>query len=45
MDLSEQGRAEAAQAGRELLREHLAVDIAFTSVLKRAIRTLWLHAR
>ena len=42
VDLSELGRAEAAQAGRELLREHLEVGIAFTSVLKRAIRTLWL---
>jgi 2,3-bisphosphoglycerate-dependent phosphoglycerate mutase len=42
VDLSELGRAEAAQAGRELLRERLAVDIAFTSVLKRAIRTLWI---
>ena len=42
VDLSEQGRAEAAQAGRELLKEQLGVDIAFTSVLKRAIRTLWI---
>jgi 2,3-bisphosphoglycerate-dependent phosphoglycerate mutase len=42
VDLSELGRAEAAQAGRELLREQLQVGIAFTSVLKRAIRTLWL---
>jgi 2,3-bisphosphoglycerate-dependent phosphoglycerate mutase len=42
VDLSEQGRAEAAQAGRELLHEHLEAHIAFTSVLKRAIRTLWL---
>jgi 2,3-bisphosphoglycerate-dependent phosphoglycerate mutase len=42
VDLSELGRAEAAQAGRELLREHLEVGIAFTSVLKRAVRTLWL---
>ena len=41
VDLSEQGRNEARQAGRELLREGLEVDIAFTSVLKRAIRTLW----
>ena len=41
VDLSEQGRQEARQAGRELLRENLSVDIAFTSVLKRAIRTLW----
>jgi 2,3-bisphosphoglycerate-dependent phosphoglycerate mutase len=42
VDLSELGRAEAAQAGRELVREHLEVGVAFTSVLKRAIRTLWL---
>ena len=42
VDLSAQGRAEAIQAGQELLREHLAADIAFTSVLKRAIRTLWI---
>lgn len=42
VDLSEQGRREAAQAGRELLREQFAIDIAFTSLLKRAIRTLWL---
>jgi len=41
VDLSAQGRAEAAQAGRELLGERLTVDVAFTSVLKRAIRTLW----
>jgi 2,3-bisphosphoglycerate-dependent phosphoglycerate mutase len=42
VDLSELGRREAAQAGRELVKEHIAVDLAFTSVLKRAIRTLWL---
>jgi 2,3-bisphosphoglycerate-dependent phosphoglycerate mutase len=42
VDLSEQGRNEAAQAGRELLTEKLDVDVAFTSVLKRAIRTLWI---
>jgi 2,3-bisphosphoglycerate-dependent phosphoglycerate mutase len=42
VDLSEQGLAEAAQAGRELLREKLEAHVAFTSVLKRAIRTLWL---
>ncbi len=42
VDLSQQGVAEARQAGKELLREGIAVDIAFTSVLKRAIRTLWL---
>jgi 2,3-bisphosphoglycerate-dependent phosphoglycerate mutase len=42
VDLTEQGRAEAAQAGSELVRERLDVGIAFTSVLKRAIRTLWI---
>jgi 2,3-bisphosphoglycerate-dependent phosphoglycerate mutase len=42
VDLSDQGRLEAAQAGRELLAEKLEPQIAFTSVLKRAIRTLWL---
>jgi 2,3-bisphosphoglycerate-dependent phosphoglycerate mutase len=42
VDLSAQGRHEASEAGRELLKEQLAIDIAFTSVLKRAIRTLWL---
>ena len=42
VDLSDLGRQEAVQAGRELLRENLQVHIAFTSVLKRAIRTLWL---
>jgi 2,3-bisphosphoglycerate-dependent phosphoglycerate mutase len=42
VDLSPQGLTEAAQAGREVLREHLTVDVAFTSLLKRAIRTLWI---
>ncbi len=42
VDLSPLGREEAARAGRELVSEKLAVDIAFTSVLKRAIRTLWI---
>jgi 2,3-bisphosphoglycerate-dependent phosphoglycerate mutase len=42
IDLSSQGLLEAAQAGRELQREKLEPQIAFTSVLKRAIRTLWL---
>lgn len=40
-DLSDLGRQEAAQAGRELLAEKIEPHIAFTSVLKRAIRTLW----
>ena len=42
VDLSDQGRAEAKSAGQELLREKISVDLAFTSVLKRAIRTLWI---
>jgi 2,3-bisphosphoglycerate-dependent phosphoglycerate mutase len=42
VDLSDLGRQEAAQAGRELQREGIEPHIAFTSVLKRAIRTLWL---
>src|SRR5438094_2405321 len=42
VDLADSGRAEAAQAARELLAQDVAVDVAFTSVLKRAIRTLWI---
>jgi 2,3-bisphosphoglycerate-dependent phosphoglycerate mutase len=41
VDLSEKGREEAAAAGREIERAGLAPKIAFTSLLKRAIRTLW----
>jgi 2,3-bisphosphoglycerate-dependent phosphoglycerate mutase len=42
VDLSDQGKAEAKQAGELLKGEGLTFDIAFTSVLKRAIRTLWI---
>lgn len=42
VDLSDLGRREAVQAGKELLGEAIEPHIAFTSVLKRAIRTLWL---
>ena len=42
VDLTDLGRVEAAQAGNEVLREGLKPDLAFTSVLKRAIRTLWI---
>jgi 2,3-bisphosphoglycerate-dependent phosphoglycerate mutase len=42
VDLSDLGREEAVFAGRELVRTGLEPQIAFTSVLKRAIRTLWL---
>ncbi|MDR3321741.1 MAG: 2,3-diphosphoglycerate-dependent phosphoglycerate mutase [Synergistaceae bacterium] len=40
--LSEKGEAEAAAAGRLLKSEGFSFDLAFTSVLKRAIKTLWL---
>jgi 2,3-bisphosphoglycerate-dependent phosphoglycerate mutase len=42
VDLTDLGREEANRAGRELLGEKLEPNIAFTSLLKRAIRTLWL---
>jgi 2,3-bisphosphoglycerate-dependent phosphoglycerate mutase len=42
VDLTAQGREEARQAGRTLAAAGLTFDIAFTSVLTRAIRTLWL---
>jgi 2,3-bisphosphoglycerate-dependent phosphoglycerate mutase len=42
VDLSAQGLEEAKEAGRLLKEEGIPFDIAFTSVLKRAIRTLWL---
>jgi 2,3-bisphosphoglycerate-dependent phosphoglycerate mutase len=42
VDLSDQGKAEARQAGRLLKAEGFTFDVAFTSVLKRAIRTLWI---
>ena len=40
--LSEQGTAEARIAGELLRREGYIFDVAFTSVLKRAIKTLWI---
>lgn len=42
VDLSEKGLQEAKKAGVILREENYAFDIAFTSVLKRAIRTLWI---
>ena len=42
VDLSEKGTEEAVQAGQLLLREGFVFDAAFTSVLRRAIKTLWL---
>jgi 2,3-bisphosphoglycerate-dependent phosphoglycerate mutase len=42
VDLSEKGMAEANEGGEVLKREGYTFDVAYTSVLKRAIRTLWL---
>ena len=42
VDLSEKGIEEALAAGKALKKEDFVFDIAFTSVLKRAIRTLWI---
>ncbi|MEH6433641.1 2,3-diphosphoglycerate-dependent phosphoglycerate mutase [Massilia sp. DD77] len=42
VDLTEKGIAEAKAAGRVLKEAGFTFDIAYTSVLKRAIRTLWL---
>ena len=42
VDLSEKGIDEAHDAGRVLKKEGYTFDVAYTSVLKRAIRTLWL---
>jgi len=42
VDLSAKGIAEAEEAGKSLRDNGYSFDVAFTSVLKRAIRTLWL---
>ncbi|MDH4158557.1 MAG: 2,3-diphosphoglycerate-dependent phosphoglycerate mutase [candidate division Zixibacteria bacterium] len=42
VDLTDRGVAEAQEAARILMEAGLSFDIAFTSVLKRAIRTLWI---
>ena len=42
VDLSEKGLEEATDAGRVLAAEGYTFDLAYTSVLKRAIRTLWI---
>ena len=42
VDLTDKGREEAREAGRLMRAEGDAFDIAYTSVLKRAIRTLWI---
>jgi 2,3-bisphosphoglycerate-dependent phosphoglycerate mutase len=42
VDLSDAGRDEAQKAGELLKQEGFVFDVAYTSVLKRAIRTLWI---
>jgi len=42
VDLTEKGREEAKTAGKLLKKEGFNFDIAYTSVLKRAIRTMWI---
>ena len=39
--MSEKGKEEAAKAGQQLKKEGFAFDMAYTSVLKRAVKTLW----
>lgn len=41
VDLTERGHAEARQAAKTLKEAGYSFDLAFTSVLKRAVRTLW----
>ena len=40
--LTEQGEKEAYDSGKQLLEDNFTFDIAYTSVLKRAIKTLWI---
>ncbi len=42
VDLTDKGRAEAAESGRLLRAESIGFDVAYTSVLKRALRTCWI---
>jgi len=42
VDLSEKGVQEATAAGRTMKAEGFVFDVAYTSVLRRAIKTLWL---
>jgi 2,3-bisphosphoglycerate-dependent phosphoglycerate mutase len=42
IDLTEKGMAEAREAGRVLKENGFTFDLTYTSVLRRAIRTLWL---
>ena len=42
VDLTDKGREEAREAGRLMKAEGYTFDISYTSVLKRALRTLWI---
>jgi 2,3-bisphosphoglycerate-dependent phosphoglycerate mutase len=42
VDLNDKGREEAQEAARLMAAEKYEFDVAYTSVLKRAIRTLWI---
>jgi len=42
VDLSEKGIEEAKEAGKRLKEEGFIFDVAYTSVLKRGIRTMWI---
>ena len=42
VDLTDKGREEAREAGRLMAAEGFTFDVAYTSVLTRAIRTLWI---
>jgi 2,3-bisphosphoglycerate-dependent phosphoglycerate mutase len=42
VDLSPHGRIEAQEAGKTLKSQGYSFDVAYTSVLKRAVRTLWI---
>ena len=42
VDLTEKGTQEATEAGKTVASLDYDIDVAYTSVLKRAIRTLWL---
>jgi 2,3-bisphosphoglycerate-dependent phosphoglycerate mutase len=44
VDLSEQGKGEAKEAGLRLKETGIVFDLVFTSFLKRAIRTAWIVA-
>ena len=42
VDLTDKGREEAREAGRLMAAEGFTFDVAYTSVLTRAVRTLWI---